>query len=49
MIDTKKPALKVARALLEAACPNLRRALGADEVSRIITNAFHEVEKEELR
>ena len=48
MIDTKKPALKVARALLEAACPNLRKAIGADEVSRIITNAFHEVEKDEL-
>jgi hypothetical protein len=48
MIDTKKPTLKVARALLEAACPNLRKAIGADEISRIITNAFHEVEKGEL-
>jgi hypothetical protein len=34
--------------MLEAACPNLRKAIGADEVGRIITNAFHEVEKEEL-
>jgi hypothetical protein len=49
MIDTKKPIPSVARALLEAACPRLRKAIGVDEVRRIITNAFHEVEKEELQ
>jgi hypothetical protein len=48
MIDTKKPTLKVARDLLEGACPELRRDIGAGEVSRIITNAFHHVEKEVL-
>ena len=48
MIDTKKPIVSVARALLEAACPRLCREIGAAEVGRIITNAFHEVEKEEL-
>ena len=49
MIDTKKPTLKVARALLEGACPRLRWEIGPSEVSRIITNAFHHIEKEELR
>jgi hypothetical protein len=49
MIDTKKPTLEVARALLEGACPKLHREIGPSEVSRIITNAFHHIEKEEPR
>src|SRR4029079_18531507 len=48
MIDTKKPKLKGAQALLEDSCPNLRRAIGVDEVRRVIINAFHHVEKDEL-
>ena len=48
MIDTNKPKLKIAQALLESGCPNLRRAIGAEEVRRIIGNAFHHVEKDEL-
>ncbi len=49
MIDTKKPKPSIARALLEAACPRLRGEIGAEEIRRIITNAFDEVESEELK
>jgi hypothetical protein len=48
MMELKKPTLKVAEMLLEGNCPKLRKAIGADEVRRIISNAFHHVEKEEL-
>jgi hypothetical protein len=48
MVELKKPTLKVAVGLLEAACPSLRKEIGAEEVRRVITNAFHQVEKEEL-
>jgi hypothetical protein len=49
MVELRKPKPSVARALLEGACPRLRRELGGGEVERIITNAFHHIEKEELR
>jgi hypothetical protein len=48
MVELRKPKPSVARALLEGACPRLRRELGGGEVERIITNAFHHIEKGEL-
>jgi hypothetical protein len=49
MIELKKPTHSVARNLLVRACPNLCKELGLEEVGRVITNAFHQVEKEELK
>jgi hypothetical protein len=49
MIDTKQPTtLKAATLLLEGNCPKLCTAIGEDEVHRIISNAFRQVEMEEL-
>jgi hypothetical protein len=48
MIELGRPKPSDARDLLVGYCPDLVREIGADEVDRIITNGFHQVEKEVL-
>jgi hypothetical protein len=48
MADVKKPLPSIAMQLLEGACPEPCKTLGREEVQRVITNAFYQIEKEEL-